>query len=95
MNKYKAVSYGYEKRFKKFEDKKNLNFNLLSDPEHKIAEKYGVWRPKKFMGKEFLGTMRTTFIIGKDGKIKEVMDKVKTTSHHADVLKFISKSCKH
>lgn len=73
-------------RLKKFEDKQDLNFTLLSDEDHAIAEKYGVWGLKKFMGKEFMGIIRTTFIIDKDGRIQHIMDKVNTKSHHDDVL---------
>lgn len=73
-------------RLLKFIDKQNLNFDLLSDEDHAIAEKYGVWDLKKFMGREFMGILRTTFIVGKDGKLKHVFDKVKTKTHHDDVL---------
>ena len=50
---------------------------------------YGAWGLKKFMGREFMGVLRTTFIIGKDGRLKHVMDKVKTKSHHDDVMALI------
>lgn len=73
-------------RLKKFEDRDSLNFTLLSDEDHAVADKYGAWGPKKFMGREFDGILRTTFIIGKDGRLKHVMDKVKTKTHHDDVL---------
>lgn len=73
-------------RLEKFIEKQELNFDLLSDEDHAIAEKYGVWGLKKFMGREFMGILRTTFIVGKDGKIKHVFDKVKTKTHHDDVL---------
>ncbi len=73
-------------RLKKFEDKQDLNFTLLSDEDHAIAEKYGVWGLKKFMGKEFMGIIRTTFIIDKEGRLRHIMDKVKTKTHHDDVL---------
>ncbi len=87
-----GVSPDAPERLKKFEDKHNLNFTLLSDPEHQIADKYGAWGPKKFMGKEYDGILRSTFIIGKDGKIKHVMPKVKTKSHHEDVLEWIKEN---
>ncbi len=74
----------------RFIDKEGLNFTLLSDEDHAVAEKYGVWGLKKFMGRESMGILRTTFIIGKDGRLKQVMDKVKTKSHHDDVLALIS-----
>lgn len=76
-------------RLGKFIDKQSLSFTLLSDENHAIAEKYGAWGLKKFMGREFMGILRTTFIIGKDGRLKHVMDKVKTKTHHDDVLALI------
>lgn len=87
-----GVSPDAPERLKKFEDKQSLNFTLLSDPEHTIADKYGAWGPKKFMGKEYDGILRSTFIIGKEGKIKHVMPKVKTKTHHEDVLAWIKEN---
>ncbi len=77
-------------RLGKFIEKQDLNFTLLSDEDHAITEKYGCWGLKKFMGREFMGVLRTSFIIGKDGRLKHIMDKVKTKSHHDDVLKLIA-----
>ena len=77
------------KRLQNFIDKQALNFDLLSDEDHSIADKYGAWGPKKFMGKEYDGILRSTFIVGKDGKLKSIMDKVKTKSHHDDVIDWI------
>ena len=74
----------------RFIEKQDLNFTLLSDEDHAITEKYGAWDLKKFMGREFRGVLRTTFIIGKDGRIKHVMSKVKTKSHHDDVIALIT-----
>lgn len=76
-------------RLKKFEDKQDLNFTLLSDEDHAITEKYGVWGLKKFMGREFMGVIRSTFIIDKEGRLQQVMDKVKTKTHHDDVIELI------
>jgi peroxiredoxin Q/BCP len=73
-------------RLPKFIEKHELNFSLLSDEDHAVAEKYGCWGLKKFMGKEYIGLIRTTYIIGKDGKLLKVMDQVKTKSHHDDLL---------
>ncbi len=87
-----GVSPDAPDKLKKFEDKQKLNFTLLSDPDHAVADKYGAWGPKKFMGKEYDGILRSTFVIGKDGKIKLVMDKVKTKSHHDDVLSWIKEN---
>ena len=73
-------------KLQKFVEKESLNFTLLSDEDHAVANKYGAWGLKKFMGKEYMGILRTSFIIGRDGRLKHVMDKVKTKSHHDDVL---------
>lgn len=78
-------------RLGKFREKYSLNFDLLSDEDHGVADKYGVWGLKKFMGREFMGLIRTTFIIGKDGRLKYIMKKVKTKSHHEDVLAIMEK----
>ena len=77
-------------RLKKFEEKEGLNFILLSDEDHALADKYGVWGPKKFMGREFMGIIRTTFIIDKQGRLVRIMDKVKTKTHDADVAKILA-----
>lgn len=87
-----GVSPDEPKRLQKFIEKEKLNFDLLSDPDHKLAEKYGVWGLKKFMGKEFMGILRTTFIIDKEGKLAYVMDDVKTKTHHDDVLNYIKEN---
>lgn len=76
-------------RLGRFIEKQELNFTLLSDEDHAVADKYGAWGLKKFMGREFMGVLRTSFIIGKDGRLKHVMDKVKTKSHHEDVIELI------
>lgn len=73
-------------RLVKFIEKHDLNFDLLSDEDHSIADKYGVWALKQFMGKEYEGIHRVTFIIDEQGKLAHVMEKVKTKSHHDDVL---------
>ena len=76
-------------RLGKFRDKEKLNFDLLSDEDHKIAEKYGVWGLKKFMGREYMGINRMSFLVGMDGRIKHVMEKVNTKTHHDDVLELV------
>ena len=90
LDKLGAVALGVSpdpvKKLQSFIEKKDLNFDLLSDEDHAIADKYGVWGLKKFMGREFMGILRTTFIIGKDGKLKHVMSKVNTKTHHDDVI---------
>lgn len=77
------------KRLGKFIERDQLNFTLLSDEDHAVAEKYGCWGLKKFMGREFMGILRTTFIIDKDGKLRHVMSKVNTKTHHEDVLNWL------
>jgi len=89
LKKFNAVALGVSPdpiaRLKKFEDKESLNFTLLSDEDHAVADKYGVWGLKKFMGREFMGLIRTTFIINQEGRLVHIMDKFKTKSHHEDV----------
>ncbi|MBF0197970.1 MAG: thioredoxin-dependent thiol peroxidase, partial [Planctomycetes bacterium] len=84
-----ALSPDPVNKLKNFETKKELKLELLSDEEHKIAEKYGVWDLKKFMGREFMGILRTSFIVDPKGKIAHVMAKVNTKTHHEDVLALI------
>jgi peroxiredoxin Q/BCP len=87
-----AVSPDSVDRLVKFEDKQELNFMLLSDEDHGVTEKYGAWDLKKFMGREFMGVLRSTFIIGKDGRIAHVMAKVKTKTHHEDALNWLKEN---
>jgi peroxiredoxin Q/BCP len=87
-----AISPDAFERLDRFAVRDGLNFTLLSDEDHKIADKYGSWGPKKFMGREYDGILRQTFIIGIDGKLKEIMAKVKTKTHHDDVLSFIKEN---
>ena len=81
-----GVSPDTVKSHKKFQTKFHLTFPLLADADHAIAEKYGVWQQKKFMGREYMGIARTTFVIGKDGKIKAVFPNVKVEGHADKVL---------
>lgn len=84
-----GISPDAPSRLQKFIDKYDLNFDLLSDEDHSIAEQYGVWGLKKFMGKEFMGIHRVTFIIDATGKLRHVMAKVKTKTHHDDVINML------
>ncbi|MCK9563525.1 MAG: thioredoxin-dependent thiol peroxidase [Bacteroidales bacterium] len=84
-----AVSPDPVARLKKFEEKQSLNFDLLADEDHAVADKYGVWGLKKFMGREYDGIHRMTFIIGKDGRLAHHMPKVNTKTHHEDVLAWV------
>ncbi len=87
-----GVSPDPQNKLEKFIEKQKLKFTLLSDEDHKIAEKYGSWGLKKFMGKEFMGILRQSFIIGKDGKIKMSFPKVNTKTHHEDMYKWIKEN---
>lgn len=78
------------KRLVNFINKKALNFDLLSDEDHAVADRYGVWGPKKFMGREFDGIHRISFIIDAQGKLQHIMAKVKTKTHHDDVINYIT-----
>ena len=71
----------------KFRDKLNLPYPLLSDVEHKAGEAFGVWKQKSFMGKKFMGIERSTFIIGKDGKIARIFRNVSVNGHADQVWK--------
>jgi peroxiredoxin Q/BCP len=84
-----GISPDRETSLVKFREKERLNFPLLSDPDHKVAEAYGAWGMKKLYGREYEGLIRSTYIIGKDGKLKYALPKVNTKTHHEDVLKWI------
>ncbi len=81
-----GVSTDPVKAHDKFVEKFKLPFLLLADEDKKIVEAYGVWGEKVFMGKKYLGTHRVTFLIGPDGKIKQIWPKVKPEEHAAEVL---------
>jgi thioredoxin-dependent peroxiredoxin len=81
-----GVSADDVKSHAKFKAKYNLPFTLLADTEHKVSELYDVWGPKKFIGKEFLGVKRTTFLIDAEGRIADVFEKVKPEGHNQQVL---------
>lgn len=76
-------------RLKKFDEKYELDFTLLSDENHEVAEAYGVWGLKKFMGREFMGIIRTTFIIDKQGLVRHIIEKVNTKTHNEDLATYI------
>lgn len=76
-------------RLKKFEDKDELNFTLLSDEDHAVADAFGVWGPKKFMGKEYDGIHRISFLIDEAGTVAKVFNKFKTKDHHEVVLDYL------
>ena len=81
-----GVSPDSEKSHVKFREKYGLPFTLLSDPDHAVAERYGVWAEKKYMGRTYWGVLRSTFVIDANGRIKRVMHTVKPDTHAGEVL---------
>ncbi len=85
-----GVSVDTVKKHAKFATKYELPFTLLSDEEKKVVELYGVWAKKKFMGREYMGILRTTFLINPAGKIAKIYENVKPDGHAEEVLKDIN-----
>ena len=85
-----GISPDKPQKLAQFADKKALNFMLLSDETHEVAEQFGVWGEKKFMGRTFDGIHRVSFLIDEQGKIEQVFDKFKTTQHHEAILNYLS-----
>jgi peroxiredoxin Q/BCP len=85
-----GVSILDEKSKAKFANKYDITFPLLADPEHEVAEKYGVWQQKSFMGRKYMGIARTTYLIGPDGKVQERWDSVNVNEHADEVLAALS-----
>jgi thioredoxin-dependent peroxiredoxin len=81
-----GVSPDNERSHVKFREKYELPFTLLADTEHAVADRYGVWGEKKFMGKKYMGVSRSTFVIDEGGKVKKVFEKVTPATHADDVL---------
>jgi len=81
-----GISPDNEKSHSRFIQKFELPFTLLSDPDHQVCEAFGVWGLKKYMGREYQGVHRTTFIIDPDGVIKRVFENVKPADHSQEVL---------
>ena len=75
----------------KFVARDNLNFRLLADPDHAVAEQWGVWGPKKFMGRDTIGIHRTSFLVDEQGVIAKVFDDFKTSNHHEVVLAWLDR----
>jgi peroxiredoxin Q/BCP len=86
-----GVSPDAPKSHKKFAEKYQLPFTLLSDPDHAVCEKYEVWGLKKYMGREYFGVFRTTFLIDAEGKIIKVFANVKPDGHSTEILAELSK----
>ncbi len=81
-----GVSEDTQKKQASFRDKYKFPFPLLADEDHTVINAFGVWGPKKFMGKEYDGIHRTTFIVDGEGTVEKVIDKVKTKDHAAQIL---------
>ncbi len=81
-----GVSPDSEARHAKFAGKYELPFTLLADTEHEVAEKYGAWGEKSLYGRRYMGIIRSTFLIGADGRVARVWPKVKVNGHAAEVL---------
>ena len=82
-----GVSPDEPEALRKFADKFDLDFTLLADPDHAVAEAYGAWGEKSMYGKKYMGILRTTFIVDADGRIARVFPKVQPKKHDALVLK--------
>ena len=87
-----GISPDAVKRLPKFIEKENLNFTLLSDEDHAVADAFGVWGPKKFMGKEYDGIHRLSFLIDENGIVEHVFNKFKTKDHHQVVLDYLNQA---
>ena len=84
-----AISPDAPAKLLKFDTKYDLGFDLLSDEDHSVADAYGVWGLKKFMGREFMGIVRTSFIIDQSGRLVKILEKVNTKTHNDDVIAYI------
>ena len=89
-----GISILDEKSKAKFAKKYDLTFPLLADADHDVAEKYGVWQKKTRYGRSYMGIVRTTYLIGPDGKVARRWDKVNVDGHAADVLKEVGELAK-
>ncbi len=85
-----GVSPDSIKSHKSFKEKQSLNFILLSDPEHKLAEDFEVWKEKSMYGRKYMGIERSTFILNKNGKIEKEWRKVKVKGHVDEVIEYLS-----
>ncbi|HWV15990.1 MAG TPA: thioredoxin-dependent thiol peroxidase [Cellvibrio sp.] len=76
-------------KLQKFDSKYGLDFTLLSDEDHAVAEAYGVWALKKFMGREFMGVVRSSFLVDIEGQLRYIFEKVNTKTHNFDIINYI------
>ena len=86
-----GVSPDSIKSHKSFKEKQSLNFILLSDPEHKLAEEFEVWKEKSMYGRKYMGIERSTFILDKNGKVEKEWRKVKVKGHVDEVIEYLKK----
>ncbi len=86
-----GISPDTPKRLTNFTTKQELNFTLLADEDHTVCEQYGVWQLKKFMGRENMGVVRTSFLVNESGNIEHVFNKFKTKDHHEVVLDYLNR----
>lgn len=84
-----GISPDAPKKLAQFIEKKELNFTLLSDPDHQVAVQFGVWGEKKFMGRTYDGIHRISFFINESGNIMQVFDKFKTKDHHQMIIDYL------
>lgn len=89
-----GISPDPEKDVTKFAEKFHLNFPLLADADHAVTDAYGVWQEKSMYGRKYMGAARVTFVIGPDGKVLHVFDKVKPAGHDQQVLEWIGEHAK-
>jgi peroxiredoxin Q/BCP len=85
-----GVSPDPVKHVKKFHDAQGLNFTLLADEDHAVCEAYGTWQEKSMYGRKYWGATRSTFVIGPDGKVQDVIEKAKPATHDDAVLSLLS-----
>jgi peroxiredoxin Q/BCP len=85
-----GISPDTPKKLANFTTKQELNFTLLADPEHEVCEAYGVWQLKKFMGRENMGVVRTSFLVDENGNLEHIFNKFKTKDHHEVVLNYLN-----
>tara|TARA_Y100000296_G_C5174484_1_gene259238 strand:- start:2815 stop:3273 length:459 start_codon:yes stop_codon:yes gene_type:complete len=85
-----GISPDTPKKLANFTNKQELNFTLLADEDHAVCEDYGVWQMKKFMGRENMGVVRTSFLVDENGNIEHIFDSFKTKNHHEVVLEYLN-----
>lgn len=87
-----GISPDTPKKLASFTKKQELNFTLLADEDHSVCEDYGVWQLKKFMGRENMGVVRTSFLVDENGNIEHIFDKFKTKDHHDVILNYLNRN---